>query len=83
MRTTIDIDDDVMLAAKELARASNRTAGALISEFARQSLTGANRARAASKKAMYGIAPFQVARGKPVSTKAVRDLLESEGLDAQ
>ena len=39
MRTTLDIDDDVLRAAKELARAGKRSAGEVISELARQSLT--------------------------------------------
>jgi len=40
MRTTLDIDDDVLTAAKELAKAQNATAGEVISELARKALTG-------------------------------------------
>jgi hypothetical protein len=40
MRTTLDIDDDVLAAAKELAAARNSTAGQVISDLARQALTG-------------------------------------------
>jgi hypothetical protein len=39
MRTTLDIADDVLLAAKELARRQGTTAGQVISELARASLT--------------------------------------------
>ena len=39
MRTTLDIADDVLLAAKERARRENKTAGEVISELARQALT--------------------------------------------
>ena len=39
MRTTLDIDDDVLQAAKELARAEKKTAGAVLSELARKALT--------------------------------------------
>jgi hypothetical protein len=39
MRTTLDIDDDVLQAAKELARAQNKTAGQVLSELARKGLT--------------------------------------------
>ena len=39
MRTTLDIDDDVLEAAKELAKAQNSTAGEVISDLARRSLT--------------------------------------------
>ncbi len=39
MRTTLDIDDDILQAAKELARAGNKTAGQVLSELARKGLT--------------------------------------------
>ena len=38
-RTTLEIDDDVLAAAKELAKAQNSTAGQVISELARKALT--------------------------------------------
>jgi hypothetical protein len=38
MRTTLDIADDVLLAAKELARRERKTAGQVISELARRAL---------------------------------------------
>lgn len=37
MRTTLDIDDDVLLAVKELARAQGTSAGRVISDLARKS----------------------------------------------
>jgi hypothetical protein len=39
MRTTLDIDDDILAAAKDLARAEGRTMGHVISELARRALT--------------------------------------------
>lgn len=39
MRTTLDIDDDVLAAAKELAKASKSTTGEVISDLARKALT--------------------------------------------
>ncbi len=41
MRTTLDIDEDVLAAAKELAKAQNSTAGEVISDLARKALTSA------------------------------------------
>jgi hypothetical protein len=41
MRTTLEIDDDILHAAKELARAEKKTAGQVLSELARKALTGA------------------------------------------
>ncbi len=38
MRTTLNIDDDVLRAAKELARLRGSTAGAIVSELARETL---------------------------------------------
>jgi len=41
MRTTLDIDDDVVAAARELAAGEKRSIGAVISELARRGLTPA------------------------------------------
>lgn len=38
MRTTLAIDDDVLAAAKTIARQRNRTVGEIMSELARKSL---------------------------------------------
>ena len=38
MRTTLDIDEDVLIAAKEIAATSNTTIGKVISELARKGL---------------------------------------------
>lgn len=38
MRTTLDIDDDVLSAAKELAAAQNSTVGQVISDLVREAL---------------------------------------------
>ena len=39
MRTTLDIDDDVLDLAKDIAKAERKTAGQVISELARKALT--------------------------------------------
>lgn len=38
MRTTLDIDDDVLQAVKEMAELRGRTAGSILSELARKGL---------------------------------------------
>lgn len=38
MRTTLNLDDDVLRAVKELARLRGSTAGAILSELAREAL---------------------------------------------
>lgn len=40
MRTTIDIDDDLLAASQELARHEGTTVGAVVSRLLRQALTG-------------------------------------------
>lgn len=47
MRTTLDIDDDVLEAAKELAREEKTTAGKVLSDLARQALSTPTAANAA------------------------------------
>lgn len=41
MRTTLAIDDDVLMAARHMAEAQRRTLGEVISDLARQALTPA------------------------------------------
>ena len=43
MRTTLSIDEDVLLAARELAAAQKKTAGEVISELARRGLRNRSR----------------------------------------
>ncbi len=45
MRTTLDLDEDVLQAAKELAAARGTTAGRVLSELARKALTPGRVAR--------------------------------------
>lgn len=42
MRTTLDIDDDVLQAAKELARMEKKTAGKVLSEVFRSGIRSRN-----------------------------------------
>lgn len=58
MRTTLQVDDDVLEAAKSLARAQNRPLGKVLSELARQGLTP--RTSAAKRK---GFPVFEVSGG--------------------
>jgi len=41
MRTTLDLDDDVLAAARELAAGERRSLGSMISEWARRGMTPA------------------------------------------
>lgn len=79
MRTTLDIDDDVLAAAKDLARRQNRTAGEVISELARTGLTGGPRDRVREPEGAYGFQPFP-ANGKVVTNEVIDDLRDREGI---
>jgi hypothetical protein len=78
MRTTLDIDDDVLQAAKDLARRKKTTAGAIISELARQAL-GATPAGPATKapQALHGFRPFP-RRGGIVTNELIDKLREDD-----
>lgn len=75
MRTTLDIDDDVLRAAKELARHEKKSAGAVISELARRALTAPIAARA--PKALHGFRPFP-RRGGIVTNERIDKLREED-----
>jgi hypothetical protein len=45
MRTTLDIDDDVLQAAKELGEMKKQTAGQILSELARKALAPQSKVR--------------------------------------
>ncbi len=83
MRTTLDIADDVLAAAKERARRENRTAGEVISDLARTALTAppvaAGRvAKAAEPQAHYGIRPFPKRGNVLVTNEQVDKLREGD-----
>ena len=58
MRTTLDIADDVLLAAKERARREHRTAGEVVSDLLRHALTTPAPAAVREPRSVYGLKPF-------------------------
>jgi hypothetical protein len=80
MRTTLDIDDDVLMAAKERARREKKTAGQLISQLLREAMTRpATGTQVREPEAHYGFQPFG-SRGTVVSDELVNRLREEEGI---
>jgi hypothetical protein len=75
MRTTLDIDDDVLQAAKELAAVRKSTAGQVISELARMALTR-GRTRKPIIRNGFELLP---AGGAVVTAELVDKLAEDEG----
>ena len=78
MRTTLDIDDDVLQAAKDLARREKKTAGEIISELARRAL-GASPADPAPKppRVLHGFRPFP-RRGRIVTNRLIDKFREGD-----
>jgi hypothetical protein len=77
MRTTLDIDDDVLRAARDLARRQRTTAGRVISELARTVLAAAPTAARKGPKALHGFRPFP-RRGGIVTNEVIDRLREED-----
>jgi hypothetical protein len=80
MRTTLSIDDDVLLAAKEQARREGRTAGEVLSDLARQSLMSRGAQHAAGRaESFHGFEPLPH-RGGAVSNTFIDRLRDDEAV---
>ena len=81
MRTTLDLDDDVLASAKEIARREKTTAGRVVSDLVRRALTSAappaDAVRVREPAAAYGFKPF-ASRGKLVTRETI-DRLRDDG----
>jgi hypothetical protein len=76
VRTTLDIEDDVLQAAKELAKQEGKTAGQVLSELARKSLA----ADAPVKLTMRNGVPVFPSRGEIITLEKVRQIMDEEGI---
>lgn len=72
----MDIEDDVLQAAKELAKKEGKTAGQILSDLARKSLT----ADAPVKFTMRNGVPVFPSRGEIITVEKVRQIMDEEGL---
>ena len=79
MRTTLDIEDDVLQAAKELARRDGGTAGQIISILARRGLAGSP-AKSNKKSGSRGGVPLLPSRDEVVTLERVQNLMDQEGV---
>jgi hypothetical protein len=91
MRTTIDIADDVLLAAKEIARREKKSLGETISELVRRAFAqhaaalsggespGARPPTVSDRLSAYGIHPLP-SRGAIVSNDLIERLRDEEGV---
>jgi hypothetical protein len=89
MRTTLDIADDILFAAKELAQREKKSLGQVISELARRAFAAPatpyppaspNSAPQVSERlAAYGIHPLPK-RGGIVTNELINRLRDAEGI---
>ena len=74
MRTTLDLDDDVLAAARSIAAARNQTMGKVVSDLVRQSLA------TKIKQRPSGIPLLPRRPGVIVTTELIDKLREEEDL---
>ena len=81
MRTTLNIDNDVLATAKQLARRERKTAGQLVSELMREALRARTPPATAGKprRDLYGFKPIP-AGGAIVTNELVDRLREEIGV---
>jgi hypothetical protein len=83
MRTTLDIADDVLAAAKERARRERKSIGQVVSELIRQALTaprepmGLATSAVHEPRAIYGVQPF-ASRGAVVTNDLIDRLRQDD-----
>lgn len=80
MRTTLEIDDDVLAAGRELARRQGVSAGQVVSRLLRSALTGAASAQRADAAVVAGFRPFAASDQHVVSNEQIDQLRDREGL---
>ena len=73
MRTTVDLEEDVLLAAKEIAKQRGNTVGQVLSDLARQALT-----RRISVSTRHGLPLFPAQPGGGVVTLELVNRLRDE-----
>jgi len=81
MRTTLDIESDVLQAAKEMAANEKSTAGAVISRLARAGLMRPLSERAGgSEPVMRNGVPVIRGTGQVITLQHVQRLMDEEGV---
>jgi hypothetical protein len=79
MRTTLDIDEDVLIAAKELARIERSTAGHVISRLARERLSPGKPSSNTGFIIKDGLPVFP-SRGDIITNDLINRIREEEGI---
>lgn len=81
MRTTLDIDDDILAAAKEMAHSQCVSAGRVISRLLRVAMTGQSSLKQTpqAQKTVAGFQPF-ASQGIIISNAQIDALRDTEGV---
>ena len=79
MRTTLDIEDDVLQAAKELAKSEGATAGEVISRLARNGLAHPTSDRKRITRYRNGV-PLFPSSGEIVTMEHIQKIMDEEGI---
>ena len=82
MRTTLEIDDDLLQAAKDLARQKKTTAGQVVSGLLRQALTQVHSPQDSQSinSSTCGFRPFSSADAQVVNNDQVNQLRDQLGV---
>ncbi len=81
MRTTLDIDEDVLKAAKEIARREQVSAGQVVTRLLRQAMSGeaTEEAPGNCESTVRGFRPF-AAGGRVVTNETIDKLRDQESV---
>ena len=78
MRITLDIDDDLLAASKELARQEDTTLGVVISRLLRQALMDRPESDESFRRTVPGFRPFAAKPGVVVTREVIDRLSEED-----
>ncbi len=76
MRTTLNLDDEVLAVVRELARSHHTSLGEEVSRLVRQALQGSGKGK---EKGVAGFEPFP-AQDRVVTDGLIEELREREGV---
>lgn len=79
MRTTLDIDSDVLQAAKEIARYEKTSAGRVISNIFRKGFSSRNETAVKDAEYRNGI-PQLPSRGEIITMEHIQRIMDEEGI---
>jgi len=82
MRTTIDIENDVLHAIKELAGQQHVSAGKVVSQLLRAALSGKNleKGKSPASESITGFHPFTTHEVSIVTNEQINQIRDGEGI---